>query len=176
MAHVAASIPAPLTGEARAQPLDWLDHRFGISPAVFAAYDLYRIADGDIDVLHKAAAPTAPLPPLLLGLTLLRMNHKVPKPTTEAAMTFGHHATRHVIALTSQQANAFIHRATLTLPAARTSRCATRGYVLVCFAERGLGVGFYEPNADGGTVKSLFPKAWAGVQMQHVVIPDGIET
>lgn len=170
------SPPEPLVGSHRTKPLAWLETRFGIPPSVFDAYTLYRPRGRDIVVLKTSDVPLAPTPPLLVGMTLLRMNGRLPKPTTEAAMMFGAHATNHIVGIDQSQATAFIHYQAIAVTADQTSNCTSKGYVLVRFGERTLGVGFFHPAASGGTVDSLFPKAWGGVQMKQVVIPGGTGT
>lgn len=169
------SAPTLLTNQERTKPLAWLEERFGLPRTLFDNYVLYRPDNRDIVLLSHMDAPRAPATLLSMGMTLLRMHMKIPKPTTEAAMTFGHYATKHVVRIDHQQATAFIHGQSFALSLEQAQLCTSKGYVLVRYLANTLGVGFFHPAKDGGTVRSLFPKAWGGVQVKHVAIPNETE-
>lgn len=93
------------------------------------------------------------------GLKCIHLRPRYPILTTGAAAAFGPLANRNRIALTAGQRDAYLRRAPFTPTTAQLADCDDTGYVLVCWHEAVLGLGFY--GADQGRVASLFPKTMA---------------
>lgn len=156
---------AKVLGETE-DPRPWLEmlaERFGLSSSLFEGYQFLRRGREGIYLLAQDHRPPERPRPDACGLFFLRTNMRYPKLTTAAAMIFGRHATRNVIALDRQQTEAYLARQSLTVTAAQASRCTGRGYVLLRHRGYTLGLGLYEPDrsAGAGRVHSLYPKAWS---------------
>ncbi|GGM71699.1 NOL1/NOP2/fmu family ribosome biogenesis protein [Halarchaeum rubridurum] len=90
----------------RAAVLDYWEERFGVPRDVLAPYTFWEKGAGKIWI----AASDVPdgLAVESLGMTFLRTRQEHWKPTTNAAQRFGRHATRNVIDLTREAAEAFV--------------------------------------------------------------------
>ncbi|MEM6648196.1 MAG: hypothetical protein AAF730_18290 [Bacteroidota bacterium] len=138
--------------------------RFGLPPRLFDGYDLYRATSQTL-YLVPADLPVEP-PPLFAGFAFLRDHTRYPKLTTAAAIKYAPHATRNVARLDQPEAQAFLNRETFAFTPEAT--CTGTGFMLVQHGALPLGLAFY--SAEHGTVRSLFPKAWSGVQHDSIVV------
>ena len=144
--------------------LNLLEERFGIPPATFDRYIFFRKNDKYISIATRdLLVPTSPATESI-GFYFLKTSMKQPKLTTQAAMAFGQAATRNVVTVTRSQLEAYLNRESISLTSDQSSACTGRGYVLIRYAGRVYGVGLYVPEEERETVRSLFPKHWAGVQ------------
>lgn len=165
MSHNDSSSP-DLLGHARlvdrAPWVDLLEARFGIPPEVFEPFAFFRVNKKNLHIAPRDLRPPTHPRPDVLGMHLLRTNMHYPKLTTAAAMAFVAHATHNIVPVDEAGADAFLSRVEHPLCAERAARCTSRGYVLAQYREMTLGVGFYQPSEhEGGTLRSMFPKAWS---------------
>ncbi|ROR35034.1 RsmB/NOP family class I SAM-dependent RNA methyltransferase [Inmirania thermothiophila] len=131
--------------------------RHGVPEAAAAGW---RITGRSGRGVHVAAADHVPPPrpaPEATGLPLVNLRARPPKATTAAALLLAAQATRNVVDLEAAELAAYLARAAVTLPAARTAAC-DGGFVLVRHRGFGLGTALLRPD---GTLESLFPKRWA---------------
>ncbi len=84
----------------------WWSERYGIPPATFDGFSFWERGNGKIWV----ARGTEPDPVAIqgLGMLALRTRGEHWKPTTNAVQRFGAAATRNVIALSPEEARAFV--------------------------------------------------------------------
>ncbi|WP_022835531.1 hypothetical protein [Salisaeta longa] len=136
--------------------LQLMEERFGIPPDVFDAWVMVRPGKKKIYLVPPDCTPPATY--RSVGLPFVRPAMKYPKPTTEAVLQFGHHATQNVIAATAAQATAFMHRAPFAATETQRAACTGRGYVIIRYQDMALGIGFWTAD-DAHTVRSMFPKA-----------------
>ncbi|MFA9515983.1 hypothetical protein ACERIT_01980 [Halopenitus sp. H-Gu1] len=90
----------------REEVIDWWETRFGIPPAVLEPYAFYVKGAGKVWVY--AGEATNPSRIEALGMTFLRTRQEHWKPTTRAVSRFGRHASRNVIELEPDEAEAFL--------------------------------------------------------------------
>ena len=88
--------------------LDWWAERFGIDPGVFATHTFWERGAGKIWAMREDVALETPMAIEALGMHVLRARQEHWKPTLEAAQRFGHHATRNVMHLDEDAAQAFL--------------------------------------------------------------------
>jgi len=141
--------------------LEYLATRFGIPPDTFAGYVVVRPGRKKLYLVTPDHQPPRNPRPRTIGLPFLRIYGKIPKLSMAAALQFGHAATRNIIDAEAAQAEAFLTRRDFWARPEQLDRCTGKGYVLVRYREHTLGVGFLFPEAEGGRVESLVPKAWA---------------
>lgn len=100
-----------------------------------------------------------------VGIDFLRIDMAVPRLTTSAAMTWGHHARRNFVDLTAEQCDAYLSREGIVLTEEQRLHCSSRGTLLIRYAGKCLGLGFLEildpADPKDGQVRSLFPRAFA---------------
>jgi hypothetical protein len=151
-------------------PAPWLallEERFGIAPGTFDGYVLFRTSRKYISIRPVSHLPPARPRPQSVGLTFLKTSLRFPKLTTQAAMTFGHAASRNVVTLGRTAAAAYLQRTPVPVTPDVLPDGNGLGYVLVRHAGLTLGLGLFKPEAgreDRGVLESLFPKYWAGLQ------------
>ncbi|MEM1096941.1 MAG: hypothetical protein AAGJ10_20275 [Bacteroidota bacterium] len=141
--------------------------RFGLPLRLFDSYDLYRATSQTLYLVPNNL-PVEP-PPLFAGFAFLRDQTRYCKLTTAAAIAYAPHATRNVARLDPKQARAFLDRETFAF--APDATCSGTGFMLVQHGALPLGLAFY--SAERGTLRSLFPKAWSGVQHASIVMNAG---
>ncbi|CAM3338678.1 hypothetical protein [Rhodothermus bifroesti] len=141
--------------------LEYLEARFGIPPDTFAGYVVVRPGRKKLYLVTPDHQPPSHPRPRTIGLPFLRIYGQIPKLSMAAALQFGHAATRNIIEAEVAQAEAFLTRRDFWARPEQLDRCTGRGYVLVRYRGQTLGVGFLFPEAEGGRVESLVPKAWA---------------
>ena len=95
------------------------------------------------------------------GLTLTNDSAKVPKLSTEAAMTFGKMATRNIVELNPTERAAFMAQQPVSFSEDRATLCSDKGYVLVCSEGITLGIGMLRRDQKTALLESQFPKNWA---------------
>ena len=148
--------------EDRQKWLRILEDRFGIPCETFDPYEIIRQNSKSIHIVSRDHQPPTTPRPDIVGMPLMRTKMKHPKITTAAAMAFGADATRNVVRVSRNQADAYLQRETFVAEPRETKSCTGRGYVLVAHLDVILGVGFYAPeNGGGGEVRCMYPKAWA---------------
>jgi NOL1/NOP2/fmu family ribosome biogenesis protein len=138
--------------------------RFGIPPDVFAGFAFERPSSKYITVRSRTARQFAEVQLLDSGFVFMKTSATHTKLSTEAAMAFGHAGTRNVVDVSRRVAEAFVRREAFVVTGDETARCTGAGHVLVRHDGIGLGIGYFVPTADGGEVRSLFPKVWSGVR------------
>ena len=141
--------------------LSLVAERFGIGQAAFEGLSVVRISRKYLSIVaadHKL--PRRP-PAESVGVPFLRTNLRFPKPTTAAVLLLGRHATRNVISLTRDQAEAYVRRTGFSVPADQAVHCTGKGYVIVRHRDLLLGLGFYDGERTPGVLRSLYPRAWA---------------
>lgn len=103
--------------------------------------------------------PTSAVESAGLGMSMLRKAMAVPKLTTAVAMLFQGKTKRHLVDLSPQQMDRFLSRQSVEVGEGELSTCDSSGYVLVrC---EGIVAGVARLRRDGGSLESLYPKAWS---------------
>jgi NOL1/NOP2/sun family putative RNA methylase len=143
--------------EEREPWLEIVTERFGIDPAVFADFDIVRWSKRGVYLVSRDQQ--LPIEPRLdsPGLFFMRDSGRYPKMTTAATMLLGQHATRNRIELTTEQAQAYLQRQTITPTKALTVDYTDTGYVTLCYRSYPLGLGVFHNKSN--KVESYFPKA-----------------
>lgn len=145
-----------------------LEERFGIPPRVFDEHVWHQPNRKLVSIVTRDhAAPLRP-EPISIGLPFFRTNLTYPKMTTGATLLFGHHATRHVVALRPEQVDPYYMRASqIVLDEAQLGSCESSGYVIVTFDGVVLGQSVYFVAGEREGVElphrmqSLYPKAFS---------------
>ncbi len=178
--------PRLVKGAERARWLGHLEERFGIPVAVFDPYWLVQPNVSNLAVVPRQLEPPAIPAAVFQGMLLLHTNMGQPKPSTPAAMTFGGHATRHVITLDAAWARAYLKRQDVFPAPDQLVGCDAPGWVLLRhegpagvspsaapsgdgrstgegppFTSWILGVGQWVRGESPPRVRSQYPKAWA---------------
>lgn len=152
---------------------DTLQERFGIPHETFQGLCLVQANSKILHIVNATHQP--PLRPKTdgVGMPFLRINMAVFKLTTPAAMRFGNAATKNILADAPQPlVSAYLARQTFDVTHEQAKNFTGRGYVLIGYQNRILGLGFFQPavpdsdtpNHDSdiaGQVESFFPKAWS---------------
>ena len=140
--------------------LGLFEERFGIPAETFKDYSFFR-ANGQAIWIVRRDLRVPPRPaPYAVGMPFYyyRMHH--PRPTTPAALRFGHLATRHQTELDADQIGPFIGHQ--DVPQRDDQAAAfSRGYWLVSYRGRLLGVGLATTDDDDRPIfRPLTPKYW----------------
>lgn len=139
----------------------WLalvEERFGIEAAAFDDFLVVRPNSHSLHLVARDHLPPRRPAPQVIGMSFLRTRMRHPKLSTAAAMCFGHLATKNALALSDEQADAFLRREPIALNARQRDVCGSTGYIIARIEEVVLGVGFVALQA--GELRSMFPKAW----------------
>jgi len=89
----------------RREVLDWWEERFAIPPETFEGFTFWEKGKGKIWAFHGEVVD--PIRIEGLGMTFLRTRQEHWKPTTEAAQRFGRAASKNVLELDREEAEAF---------------------------------------------------------------------
>ncbi len=146
------------SSERRDTVLGFLTERFGIPAGAFE--DLLLMENNaQIGFLVAKGHRPPDLAEQTSGLKFIHLRPRFPIMTTGAAAVFGPLAARNRITATAAQRDAYLRRETFSPSDQQLAACDSAGYVLVCWQEAVLGLGFY--GADQKMVASLFPKSMA---------------
>jgi 16S rRNA C967 or C1407 C5-methylase (RsmB/RsmF family)/NOL1/NOP2/fmu family ribosome biogenesis protein len=145
--------------EERQPWLTLLSDHFGINPARFDEYAIFRESKRGVYIANRDQQPPQKPKPDAVGMLFMHTQGKYPKLTSPAAMQFGRAATRNVIDLEPEQAGAFMNREDFGITAVQSSHTTGTGYVILRYHSFPLGVGVHRPAQ--GKVESLYPKGWA---------------
>ena len=159
----------PEADHASLEPLDdpepWLvrlEERHGIARARLEGYTLFRPSRKFLALANRGLRLPHRPEPVGIGIPLLRIDMNDPKLASGAALLFGREVDRNVLQVTRQQADAYARRETFQAAAEQLAACPAGGHILLRYQEAPLGIGRLQRTADGGgTMESLFPKAWA---------------
>ncbi|MCA9932845.1 MAG: RNA methyltransferase [Ardenticatenaceae bacterium] len=150
--------PPTFTSE-REPWLSMIGDHYGIDSAQFEPYHLIRWSRKRLYLVNRNHQSVSRPQPDAVGMFFMHIDGKYPKWTTGAAQLFGRYATRQVVDLEPEQAQAYLARQDCGLLAQQTAVCNGTGYALVRYQGIPLGVGVYR--ARQGLLESLFPKGWA---------------
>lgn len=145
----------------------WLRYttsRFGLSEEVFEGLVATRANVKLLSLVPADHAPPTRPAPLSCGLPFLHITMRYPKPTTGAAQWFGARATRSVVELTAEQADAFVQRAKhIELDEAQLISCDAPGHAIARFEGVALGAGTlrFDEARTAFSIESMFPKSLA---------------
>lgn len=163
----AAPIPEPRWFSPPAETREWLapfTERFGIPESVFTGVIPVKRGNKHLHLVPEDHRyPQAPAPEML-GLPAIRRRSMPVKPTTAAAMLCGHAATRNVVALRTEQAQAYLDRVPIERPdSEQLTACTGPGYVVLRHRGHTLGLGqlIFDRATGEPHIASLVPKAWA---------------
>jgi NOL1/NOP2/fmu family ribosome biogenesis protein len=149
----------PLASDGATQ-LARLEQRFGFAPSVFRELVVLTHNRDHLAIVHGDHQGAAGAQPETVGLVFLRTAMAVPKLTTQAAMVFGPRATRNVVHLARERAEAYLRRETLIPTERELSNCSGPGQVLVGCDDLVLGLAYYRSRGGEASLESLFPRAW----------------
>jgi hypothetical protein len=136
------------------------EERFGVPAELFKDYSFFR-ANAQAIWIVRRGLPVPPRPaPYALGMPFYYYRLRHPRPTTPAALRWGHLATRHVTELDGEQIGPFIGYQ--DAPQRPDQAAAfSRGYWLVRYRGRLLGVGLSTTDDEDRPVfRALTPKYW----------------
>ncbi|AOW80156.1 hypothetical protein HTSR_0972 [Halodesulfurarchaeum formicicum] len=135
----------------REEVCDYWADRFGVPKATFDGYSFWEKGAGRIWVLNHDLS--GPVQIEALGLPILRTRQEFWKPTTDATLRFGSHATANVLELDRDAATRFLAGEDL-----EREWDGDWGYLIVTHQIAGesepIGVGRY----TYGTLQSMIPK------------------
>lgn len=136
-----------------------LESMFGIPPERMEGFRVVRQNTKTVHIIGSELEPPDSFVSSGIGLFATKM--AVPKLSTAAAMAFGDAATRMVMDVSRQEADAYLSRRPFHPDPETASRCDGQGYVVIRCEGITLGVGFYRTDrVDEPVVQSHFPKAW----------------
>ncbi|WP_290647794.1 RsmB/NOP family class I SAM-dependent RNA methyltransferase [Aquisalimonas sp.] len=163
----AQAVPEPRWFTPPPQPREWLaplTQRFGIPESAFAGVLPVKRGNKHVHLVPEGHQyPEAPAPEML-GLPAIRRRSIPIKPTTAAAMLYGDAASRNVVALRTQQAQAYLDRQPIERPdPEQLEACTGPGYVVLRYLGYTLGLGqlIFDRATGEPRIASLMPKAWA---------------
>lgn len=143
------------------QPLlEFLEYRFGMPLGAFRSYVFFKTNAKVVSIMNRDYLQIANPRPETLGFPFIHINMKYPKLTTAAAMVFGKYATKHVLQVRREQADAFLKRKVFSAQVDQIVGFERDGYVIVKYEDIFLGVGLFYSQGMLGSVHSQFPKAW----------------
>jgi hypothetical protein len=136
------------------------EERFGIPAELFKEYSFFRANAQAIWIVRRGLPLPARPAPYAVGMPFYYYRLRHPRPTTPAALRWGHLATRHVTELDGEQIGPFIGYQDVSH---RPDQAAafSRGYWLVRYRGQLLGVGLATTDDQGRPVfRALTPKYW----------------
>lgn len=148
-----------IVNEERQPWLTILSDRFGIDPAHFDDYVIFREGRKGVYITNRDQQPPQKPKPDAVGMLFMRTDGKYPKLTTSAALRFGNLASKNVVDLEAAQVQAFMGRQDFEVDAAQVQNVSGTGYIILRYRGRVVGLGVYRQHLS--LVESLFPKGWA---------------
>ena len=149
---------AVLTPEPNPSWLAELADYYGLPADLWSGYRIHRQTSRGLHLAAGDHCPPAGPAAESIGLFFHRTDPKRPKPTTAGALLVGPLASRHVLDLEPDQAEAYLGHGDLR-PTRPQLASGERGQVLVRFRGHALGVAVLH---GSGTLEGLFPRGWAG--------------
>lgn len=140
--------------------LGLFEERFGVPAATFKDYSFFRANAQAIWVVRRDLLVPARPAPYAVGMPFYyyRLHH--PRPTTPAALRWGHLATRHLADLSEEQILPFVDYQEVPM-AADQEAAFSRGYWLMRYRGHLIGVGLATTDeADRPVFRALTPKYW----------------
>ncbi len=162
----ARAIPEPQWFRPPEEPRSWLQpltERFGIPASAFDGVIPVKRGNKHLHLVPEDHRyPDAPAP-VMLGLPAVRRRSLPVKPTTAAAMLYGHAAVRNCVSLETPQAQTYLDRGIILPGPEQLVDCTGPGYVVLRYRGYTLGLGqlIYDRDTGEPRVVSLMPKAWA---------------
>lgn len=140
-----------------ALPVGYWRERFGASPEAFEGHRFYQRHANLIWIARQDVTPLPGLAAEAIGMSFLRLKGSYPKPTSTAAITFGHLATRNVVDLNLSALQTLLSRQEQPWPSSSDANSdLSPGYVLLRFEGRVIGCGLWL----GERLTSRLPKRW----------------
>ncbi|NNE69589.1 MAG: RNA methyltransferase [Rhodothermales bacterium] len=136
--------------------LDFLTDSFGL-PDAWTRDWRFRLRGRSIDITPSDHVPDLPFPVDPRGFSLVRVNARVPKLSTQGALWMGSLATQQVVELTRDQAWSFVRGESV----GGAWPTAGFGYTIIRHQGVTLGVGLYRPERN--ELESQYPRHWAGL-------------
>lgn len=136
------------------------EERFGVPPETFREYSFFRANAQAIWIVRRGLQLPARPTPYAVGMPFYyyRLHH--PRPTTPAALRWGHLASRHLADLREEQVMPFVDYQDVPHDAAQEA-AFSRGYWLMRYRGRLIGVGLATTDdADRPVFRALTPKFW----------------
>lgn len=137
--------------------------RFGLDDTHLSSFRYRRSGRRFLMAFPDDHRPGLPFHPFSTGLAILRVNGRTPKPTTRAAIAFGHAALRNRVLLDREQSLRFVSGLDSRPQPAGAAGVTSPGWVLVAHGRITLGVGIAIPDGDAWVIESLYPKHFAGL-------------
>jgi NOL1/NOP2/fmu family ribosome biogenesis protein len=138
--------------------LQFLADSFGLPPDWTSGWQ-FSHRGRSIDLLPDDHRPELPFPVDERGFSLVRVNGRVPKLSTQGALWLGHRVTRQFVNLTREDVWRYIRGHSVRVPASDELEF---GYVQVRCVDIPIGVGLFRP--DRAELESLYPRQWGGMQ------------
>jgi len=136
------------------------EERFGVPAETFEEYSFFRANAQAIWIVRRELRVPARPAPYAVGLPFYyyRLHH--PRPTTPAALRWGHLATRHLTDLDEDQIGPFIGYEE-TPQRSDQAAAFSRGYWLMRYRGRLIGVGLATTDGEERPIfRALTPKFW----------------
>ncbi len=148
-----------IVNEEREPWLTLLADQFGVDPAHFDDYCIFREGRRGVYLTNRDQQPPAKPQPDSVGMLFMHTEGKYPKLTTAAAMQFGHLAHKSIVDLEPEQVQLFIGRQDFEIGADQTQNVTDTGYVMLRYQGFVMGLGVYRAHLN--LVESLYPKGWS---------------
>ena len=133
----------------------WWSETYGGPADVLASFAFFQRGGKTVWVAARGVELRGLDPVDAVGIPFVRMESRVWKPTSVAALAFGSAATRNVVELQDNEMRAFLGRETVELgDDDRRRELPNRGFVIVRYRGVPLGCGQWRPDA----VVSCVPK------------------
>lgn len=164
--------------------------RFGLDDHHLSSFRYRRSGRRFLMAFPEDHRPGLPFEPFSTGLAILRINGRMPKPTTRAAIAFGHATLSNRVLLDREQSLRFVSGLDSHPQPAGSAGITSPGWVLVAHGRITLGVGIAVPadvppaadpgipntDRDSWVIESLYPKYFAGLSRPAPTLPDSIPT
>ena len=138
-----------------------LEERFGIPPATFDDYLLFRTGARGLSIVGRQVVLPAGVEPRSIGMSFLFLGRDGLQLTTAAAIHFGRAALSHTLDLDRQQVESFIQRREIPLTDARAAHCSEPGAVIARYLGATIGLGVYWRAEDGRPMLlGMVPRSW----------------
>ncbi len=148
----------PCSGQEDLEPiLRFLTDSFGLAPDWTDGWR-FRLRGRSIDIAPDNHRPELPFAVDDRGFSLVRINGRIPKLSTQGALWLGYRVTRQIVNLGQDHAWRYIRGQPVVVPAGNDSKF---GYVQIRCLGVPLGVGLFRPNL--AELESLYPRQWAGM-------------
>ena len=134
-------------------PVGYWIERFGAAPEAFEGWRFFQRTPRLVWAAHSGLEIPEGLELEAIGMGFLRTGMPFPKPTTHAAIAFGHLACKNVLDLDEVAARRFLLRERFEWPG---DQLESKGFAIIRHGGLQLGCGLWLE----GYLSSMVPKSW----------------